>query len=472
MTGDRPYIHEDFLLDGPTARRLYHEFAASQPIIDYHNHLPPSEIAKDRRFANLEEIWLEGDHYKWRLLRANGVPERLITGDATPREKYDAWARTVPACLGNPLYQWTHMELAKPFGISDWLLNESTADTIWEQTEELLGQPEFSCRGLLKSWGVTHLCTTDDPADDLTAHQKIADDQDFDITVYPTFRPDKALGVDNPETFRAYIERLGTTVDVEIRTYSDLLEALRIRRDAFHALGCRLSDIGMTEPYCELFTASEVGATFAQVLDGKSVDEAAICKFRSAMIFEFGRMAHEKNWTQQYHIGPLRNVCTRLFKSVGPDAGGDAIDDRPIVRELGRMLDLLDAESSLPRTVIYNLNPAVSEATAATMGCFQDGSTPGKIQLGTAWWFNDQEDGIRRQLTVLSNFGLLSQFVGMTTDSRSFLSMSRHDYFRRILCNYLGELVDTGRLPGDVELVGGVVSDICYENVRRYLGFS
>ena len=463
----RPFIHEDFLLSTRTARRLYHEFAEPEPIFDYHCHLSPRDIAENRQFKNLFEIWLEGDHYKWRAMRANGVPERFCTGDATPLEKFKAWAATVPHTLRNPLYHWTHLELSRYFGITE-LLDESSAERIWKQANEQLATPEFSAQGILKKFRVTTLCTTDDPTDDLRHHETIAA-SGLATRVLPAFRPDAALTVHRPEFFNAWLARLGQATGTDIAKLTDLLDALRQRRDFFHDHGCRLSDHGLDRCYAEQCTESEASAIFAAALSGNAASPADHAKFASFVIFFLGRLYAEKGWTMQLHLGALRNNNTRLLGQLGPDTGFDSIGDFPQAQALGAFLDRFDTENSLPKTILYNLNPADNYAFATMAGNFQDGTVPGKVQFGSGWWFLDQKEAMEWQLNALSNLGLLSRFVGMVTDSRSFMSYPRHEYFRRVLCNLVGRDIEAGELPNDDALVGPLVRNICHSNARDYL---
>jgi len=467
----RTFIHEDFLLESRQAVELYHRFAEDAPIVDYHCHLSPREIAQNRRWENLAQIWLEGDHYKWRALRANGVEERLITGPASDREKFQAWAETVPKTLGNPLYHWTHLELNRPFGISDRLLDGGTAQSIWEQAEAALARPDFSCRGLLQKAQVVCLCTTDDPVDSLEYHQALAQDATFRIQVLPSFRPDRAMAVEAPAAFRGYVEALSQAAGCNTGTYAGFLEALKRRHDFFHAQGCRLSDHGLDQPYGEDCTEAQASAIFRKVLDGAAPSAEEATLFKSAMLHFFGVLDHGRGWVQQYHLGPLRNVNPRMFRALGPDAGFDAIGDAPVALGLAKLLGRLDAQDRLARTIVYNLNPRDNELIAALIGCFQEGPVAGKLQFGSAWWFLDQREGIERHLKTLGAFGLLSRFVGMLTDSRSFLSYSRHEYFRRILCHHLGTQMAKGWIPDDLELVGTLVADICSHNAQAYFSF-
>jgi glucuronate isomerase len=463
------FITENFLLQTEAAQRLYHEYAKSMPIFDYHSHLPPQQIAEDHQFDNLTRIWLAGDHYKWRAMRTAGVPERYCTGDASDWEKFLRWAETVPKLLRNPLYHWTHMELKRPFGISDRLLCPATAKEIWEHCNSLLARKEFSARGLLRQMNVVLLCTTDDPTDTLDYHRQMAADRSLAVRVLPTFRPDRALAVENPAAFRSWVDRLGEVSGVRIQDFDSFLEALRRRHDGFHAVGCRLADHGLTVFYAEDYTAQEVESAFGRVYrDGQPLDAESAAKYKSAVLFELASMNAEKDWTQQFHFGCMRNNNTRAFQTLGPDTGFDSIGDWPQGAAMARFFDRLEQRGRLTRTILYNLNPADNELVATMLGNFQDGRTPGKMQMGSAWWFLDQKNGIERQIEALSNMGLLSQFVGMLTDSRSFLSFIRHEYFRRILCNILGQDMTEGLLPRDFDLVGSMVQDICYRNAARY----
>jgi len=467
----RPFIHERFLLQNEIAVELYERYARDLPIIDYHSHLPPADVARNRVFANLTRIWLEGDHYKWRAMRSNGVDERYCTGDASDWEKFEAWAATVPKTLRNPLYHWSHMELKRPFGIDDVLLSKETARGVWDRCNELLGKPEFSARGLLRQFKVHVICTTDDPTDSLEHHRAVAADPTFEAIMVPAFRPDKAHRIDDPAFFRGWVEKLAAVADMTIVSYMDFLDALRKRHGVFHELGCRVSDHGLETIVAEEVTASETAAIFRRAMDGQQVGADDARKWGSALLFEFGVMDYERGWTQQYHLGALRNTNPRMFNTLGPDTGFDTIGDFEIAKPLARLLGRLDEARALPKTILYNLNPRDNELMATMTGNFQDGSVPGKMQYGSAWWFLDQKDGIERQLNALSTLGLLSRFVGMLTDSRSFLSFPRHDYFRRVLCNVLGEEMAKGLLPNDVSLVGPMVSDISYSNAKSYFGF-
>ncbi len=462
---------ENFLLLNDTAIKLYHEFAEHQPIIDYHCHLSPKEIAEDKRWDNMTQIWLYGDHYKWRAMRTNGIDEKFITGNASDWEKFAAWSSTVPKTIRNPLYHWTHMELKKPFGISDTLLSESTAKDVWNRCNTLLKSDDFSCRGIMKQANVKLVVTTDDPIDSLEYHKQIKADGRFSIKVLPAFRPDKAMSPENPILFKEYVDKIGDSAGTSISTFTDFIEAIKKRHTYFHENGCRVSDHGIEMAYSEDYSFSEIHTIFAKVMSGKNLNADEILKFKSAMLYEFGVMDHERGWIQQFHIGALRNVNTRMFRTLGPDTGYDVIGDFEIARPLARLLDKLDTENKLAKTIIYNLNPRDNDLMAAMIGAFQDGTSAGKIQYGSAWWFLDQKDGIEKHLNSLSNMGMLSRFIGMLTDSRSFLSYPRHDYFRRILCNLLGDEIERGLIPNDLQLVGQMVSDISYANTKSYFGF-
>jgi glucuronate isomerase len=462
------FIHDDFLLSTPTARRLYHHYAEAEPILDYHCHLPPRDLAENRRFNNLTEIMLEGDHYKWRALRANGVPERYCTGDAEPFEKFRAWAATVPHTLRNPLYHWTHLELKRYFGI-DELLNEASARRIWETANAQLATPSLTTQGILKRFRVTDLCTTDDPTDDLRYHEALAK-SDLGIGVFPAFRPDMALAVNRPELFNRWLSRLTEASNVDIRNFSTFLDALRHRHDSFHEHGCRLSDHGLDQCYADFCSDRIAADIFEQARRGQPADAQAHRQFASYLMLFFGRLDAEKGWTKQLHLGPLRNTNTRLLRQLGPDTGFDSMGDLPQTASLAAYLDRLDQENALPKMILYNVNPTDNYALAAMAGNFQDGSVPGKVQFGTAWWFLDQKEGMEWQINALSNIGLLSRFVGMVTDSRSFLSYPRHEYFRRVLCNLIGRDVENGEIPNDETLLGPMIRNICYGNARQYLG--
>lgn len=465
-----PFIHDHFLLQSEPARRLYHEFAAPQPILDYHNHLPPVDIANDRQFADLFEIWLEGDHYKWRAMRSNGTPEALCTGDADPYDKFLAFAKTVPHTLRNPMYHWTHLELKRYFGI-DALLNEETAPAIWEEANAKLQQPEFSARGILKQFDVRALCTTDDPTDDLAHHQAIAA-SDCEAKVYPTFRPDKAMNVGNPEAFNAWVEKLAEVSDVHISNLSSFKDALKQRHDFFHSVGGRLSDHGLERCPAIFPTGSEAAEIFDHARSGKAASVEECEAFAGHLMHFFGQLDAEKGWTKQLHVGAMRNNNRRLFQAIGPDIGFDSIGDYPQAQAMSAYLGQLDLDGILPKTVIYNNNPNDNFIFATMIGNFQDGEIPGKVQFGSGWWFLDQKEGMEWQMNALSNCGLLSRFVGMLTDSRSFMSFPRHEYFRRTLCNLVGQDVADGLVPDDDALLKPMIENICFGNARDYLGLA
>lgn len=462
-----PFIHDDFLLQTRTAQRLYHEFAEPEPVLDYHNHLPPADIASDRRFGNLAEIWLEGDHYKWRAMRANGVPEKFCTGNAEPFAKFRAWAATVPATLCNPLYHWTHLELKRYFGIEE-LLNESTAERIWKQANERLASSGLTARGILRKFQVRALCTTDDPTDDLRHHQALAN-SDFGIPVYPAFRPDKALGVHEPKNFNGWVEKLQSASNVDIGSFSSFLKALQARHDFFHRHGCRLSDHGLSSCPAESCSDQAAARIFAKARKGRQVSPTELAQFGTWLMLFFGRLDAQRGWVKQLHLGALRNNNSRLLRQLGPDTGFDSIGDFPQARTLSAYLDRLDRDNALPRMILYNVNPADNYLFAAMTGNFMDGSVAGKIQFGSAWWFVDQKEGMQWQLRALANLGLLARFVGMTTDSRSFMSFPRHEYFRRVLCNLLGHDMEHGELPADEALIGGMIRNVCHSNARAFL---
>jgi glucuronate isomerase len=465
------FLTENFLLDTPQAELLYAEYAESLPIIDYHCHLSPKAIATDHRFANLTEIWLAGDHYKWRAMRTAGVDERYITGGASDWEKFQMWASTVPKTLRNPLYHWTHLELRRPFGITGMLLDSRTARKVWDECNAKLAQPEFSARGILRTMNVEVVCTTDDPADSLEEHRLMASDPAMKTRVYPAFRSDRAMAVDDPASYRDYLATLGASAGIDINGYQALLEALQRRHDHFHANGCRLSDHGLETIYADPVSAGETETLFDRLLAGGTLAEREAVALKAAILHELALMDHSAGWVQQFHLGALRNTNSRMRRALGPDTGYDSIGDFSIARPMARFLDRLDSDGRLAKTILYNLNPADNELVATMLGNFQEGPVPGKIQYGSAWWFLDQLDGMRKQIEALSTMGLLSVFVGMLTDSRSFLSYPRHEYFRRLLCSILGEDMHRGRLPDDPELVGAMVRDVCYGNASRYFGF-
>ncbi|PTY01815.1 glucuronate isomerase [Verrucomicrobia bacterium LW23] len=473
MTTATPLIHDNFLLGTDAARELYHSHAANLPIIDYHCHLSPAEIARNLRWDNITQIWLYGDHYKWRAMRTAGVSEKYCTGDATDWEKFEKYAEVVPKALRNPLYHWTALELARYFDISDVLLSPSTAKEVYERANAKIRGADFSCRSLMLQSKVEVVCTTDDPADTLEHHIAIAAEKDFPIQVRPTWRPDKALAVDRPPVLRAWLEQMSVVCGgKEIRRIGELLEALRTRHDFFAAHGCKLSDRGLETIYSDPAGTEEVAAkVFVKALEGERLTQAEIIAYKSFMLHELAVMDARKGWTQQLHYGALRNNNSAMLAKKGPDIGFDSIGDWPAAEAMSRYFDRLEQTGRLPKTIIYNLNPSHNEVIATMIGNFQDGETAGKMQFGSGWWFLDQLDGMTRQMEALSQMGLLSQFVGMLTDSRSFLSYTRHEYFRRLLCDILGNDIERGYIPRDYKLVGGMVQDICYYNARKYFGF-
>jgi glucuronate isomerase len=466
----KPFLDDNFLLESDCAIELYHRYASDVPVIDFHCHLSPGQIATNHRFRSITEMWLDGDHYKWRAMRANGVAERCCTGDATDWEKFEAWARTVPDAIRSPLYHWTHMELRRPFGI-DALLSPATARAVFDRCNERLLEDGFTTLGLLRGFRVAVVCTTDDPVDSLAHHRTLAARPDPDTRVYPTWRPDKALAVENPDAFNAWVDRLEQASGVSIGgRLASLLDALKARHDAFHEMGCRASDHGLETLYAEAWTEAEVSASFERVRAGHVLDPGQATKLKSALLYKLALLDHARGWVQQFHLGALRNNNTRLLNALGPDTGFDSIGDCEIARPLSRFLDHLDETNQLAKTILYNLNPRDNALMAAMIGNFQDGTVAGKMQYGSAWWFLDQLDGMKAQMNVLSNMGLLSRFVGMVTDSRCFLSYSRHEYFRRLLCNLLGDDVRRGMLPDDRESLGRLARNVSFVNAREYFG--
>ncbi len=468
----KSFLSENFLLQTKSAERLYHEFAADMPIFDYHCHLPVADIACNRKFDNLTGIWLNGDHYKWRAMRANGIDEFYITGGASDLQKFHAWAATVPRTLRNPLYHWTHLELKRHFNITDTLLSPNTADALYTRCSEMLQEDAFSTRGLLDQMRVKVVCTTDDPLDSLEYHQQLKDDTSLTVKVLPAFRPDPAMAVNDPVAFNRWVDRLAALTDSDVADYQQFLDCLHQRHTYFHNMGCRISDHGLEEPYAEPYTEAEVTTIFEKVRGGQALSVSEILAFKSAMLVEFAIMDHSRGWTQQFHFGALRNINSRAFRSLGPDTGYDTIGDFAMAGALGRFLDRLESQDKLTKTILYILNPRDNEMIAAMIGNFQDGRIPGKIQFGSGWWFNDQKDGMERQLNALSNMGLISRFVGMLTDSRSFLSYPRHEYFRRVLCNLFGNDMENGELPADFDLIGDTIRDVCYRNAVNYFGIN
>jgi len=465
----KPFLDKNFLLKNDVAEQLYHDHAAIMPILDYHCHLSPRDIAEDRKFDNLTQAWLEGDHYKWRAMRTNGVDEAYVTGDASDWEKFEKWAETVPHTLRNPLYHWTHLELKRYFDIYD-LLDGHSAKMIYESASALLHKDELSCRGILRKMGVKVVCTTDDPVDDLRYHQQIKKDA-FEVKVFPAFRPDKAYAVEQPENYNTYLDQLSEVSGVDISNFDQLLEALHQRIDYFQANGCRLSDHGLEKIPGETFSTAEINSIFNKLRQKKPVTALEAEKYMLAILMELGKAYHSKGWVQQFHLGALRNVNSRMRLALGPDTGFDSIGDFRQAPGLARLLDHLDSTNQLTKTILYNLNPVDNELIATMIGNFNDGSFPGKMQHGSAWWFLDQKDGMEKQIDALSNMGLLSRFVGMLTDSRSFLSLPRHEYFRRILCNQVAKDVVNGELPDKMGLLGEIVENICYHNAKKYFGF-
>jgi glucuronate isomerase len=465
----KKFLDENFLLDSVTAERLYHGFAKEMPLIDYHCHLPVEEIASDRMFENLTQVWLNGDHYKWRAMRANGVPEEYITGGKSDWEKFEKWAETVPFTLRNPLYHWTHLELQRYFDVHE-LLSPATARKIYEECNAKLQTPAYSVKNLIRKMRVTTVATTDDPLDNLQFHQQIKADG-FEVSVLPAFRPDKAMQADDLQAINSYIDKLELLSDIKIRSFSGYLDALKARHDYFAANGCIISDHGLEHMYSENYTIPAVEEIFLKIRSMGQLQSKEILQFKSAMLYAFAIWDHGRGWVQQYHLGALRNNNKRLLRELGPDTGLDSMGDFPQAEALSRFLDRLDKTNQLSKTIIYNLNPADNEVMATMIGNFNDGSVAGKIQWGSAWWFLDQREGMIKQINALSNMGLLSRFIGMLTDSRSFLSYPRHEYFRRLLCNLFAEDIEKGELPDDLEWVGKVIQDICYNNAKTYFNF-
>ncbi|RYY57564.1 MAG: glucuronate isomerase [Chitinophagaceae bacterium] len=466
----KKFLDENFLLKTPTAERLYHGFAKDLPIIDYHCHLPPEQIAADTSFENITQLWLAGDHYKWRGMRANGVDETYCTGGASDWEKFRAWAGTVPYTMRNPLYHWTHLELQRYFGINE-LLDAGSARRIYDACNEQLKSKEFSVRNLLRRMNVEVVCTTDDPVDSL-AHHQVIKDSGFEIPVLPAFRPDKAMNTGDTTAFNQYVTALGAASGMAIEGFDDYLAALRKRHEFFATMGCVISDHGIEEFYADDYSDEEISGIFNQARSGIHLDSTKVNKFRSAMLHQFALWDWEKGWVQQYHFGVIRNNNTRMMKSLGPDTGWDSMGDFNHAKNTAKFLDRLDRENKLTKTILYNLNPSDNEMLATMTGNFNDGSSAGKIQWGSAWWFLDQKDGMTRQLNTLSTMGLVSRFVGMLTDSRSFLSFPRHEYFRRIVCDLFGDDVEAGELPDDIEWLGKLVQDICYYNAKNYFNWA
>lgn len=465
------FIHPDFLLSSRSAQILYHEYAESLPIIDYHCHLPPAEIAEDRRWTDIADAWLGADHYKWRVMRSDGISEKFITGNATGREKFQKFAEAMPHALRNPMYHWCHLELARYFGIDDLLLSGDTAQTVWDRAKAVCETPGFSARGLMKASHVETVCTTDDPVDSLSFHEAIAKDDSFHVRVLPAWRPDRGFAIGNPSAWNEWVDRLAAAANQTIASFDDFIEALQKRHDFFAAHNCRLSDYGLNAVLAQPCTDSEMAAIFEKARSGKTPTPDEEARFRSRLLILCGEMDARADWTWQLHFNVIRNNNTRLFQIYGPDAGADAIGDWNVAAPLAKILDTLDRQDLLPRTILYSLNPRDNELVMSLAGCFQRAPVPGKIQMGSGWWFNDQMDGMKRQLETVSQLGLLYRFVGMLTDSRSFLSYTRHEYFRRILCQLLGDEIDRGLLPNDLPLVGALVRAVCHDNAANYFGF-
>ncbi|HEY5407254.1 MAG TPA: glucuronate isomerase [Ginsengibacter sp.] len=465
----KSFLDENFLLQTETAKKLFHDFAAGMPIIDYHCHLPVQQIADDINFENLTQIWLYGDHYKWRAMRTNGIDESYITGNKSDFKKFEKWANTVPYTLRNPLYHWTHLELKRYFDVHE-LLSPQSAKKIYDECTQKLQTKEYSVKNLLRKMNVQVVCTTDDPTDSLEHHQKIKDDG-FEIKVLPAFRPDKAMNVDDVGEFNLYINKLEKASGLSVTSYQSYLDALKQRHDFFATMGCSVSDHGMEYIYADDYTDEEIIAIFNKIRNGRELTSAERTKFKSAMLYVFAIWDHEKNWVQQFHLGALRNNNIRLLESCGPDTGWDSTGDFQQARALTKFLGRLDSTNQLAKTILYNLNPADNELMVTMTGNFNDGSIPGKIQFGSAWWFLDQKDGMTKQMNALSNMSLISRFVGMITDSRSFLSYPRHEYFRRLLCNLFGDEIENGELPDDIEWTGKIIRDISYYNAKAYFGW-
>ena len=464
------FMGEDFLLQTKTAELLYNEYAKQMPIIDYHCHLSPQQIAEDIKFENITQAWLYGDHYKWRAMRTSGVDESYCTGGKSDYEKFEKWAATVPYTMRNPLYHWTHLELKRYFGIEE-ILNTNTAKLVYDNASAQIQTDAFSIKNLIRKMNVKVICTTDDPIDSLEYHKTLAE-SDFEVKIKPAFRPDKAMEVASAANFVAYVKKLEAITNLSVSSFEDYLFALQNRHDFFASMGCSVSDHGLEEIYVEDFTGQEIETIFSKVYGGKELNLLEQRKFKSCMLLHFAEWDWEKGWVQQYHLGALRNNNSRMLSKLGPDTGWDSIGDFSQAAALSKFLNKLDSEDKLAKTIIYNLNPADNELMASMIGNFNDGSVAGKIQFGSGWWFLDQKDGIIKQLNALSNMGLVSRFVGMLTDSRSFLSFPRHEYFRRILCNLFGDEIENGELPNDTKWVGQIIQDICYNNANDYFGWN
>jgi glucuronate isomerase len=461
------FLHEDFLLSSKIAQELYHSHAKKMPVFDYHCHLPPQEVAENKNFKNLTDIWLKGDHYKWRLMRAAGIDEKFITGSASDEEKFHTWAEIVPQTIGNPVFPWAHLELKRYFGISGTVLSPATADKIWKKANALLARPDFTPRAIMEKFNVKVVCTTDDPADDLTWHKQVAADASMKTKMFPVYRPDKAMKADNAAAYTAYLDTLGRAADMEISSYRGLIEALDKRHAYFHENGSRLTDHALLVSVAQFAPESQLETIFAKIRSGQNPSPDEANAIRTGVLLEVARMNVRRGWVMQLHIGNLRDANSRMFRSLGPDTGYDSIYDLPVAGALARFFDCLESSRELPKTILYSANENDHAALATLAGCFQ-GDTPGKMQLGSAWWFNDQKDGMEFQMRTLANVGLLSRFVGMLTDSRSFMSYPRHEYFRRVLCDIIAGWVQAGEAPRDMKLLGGMVEDICYNNAKNY----
>jgi glucuronate isomerase len=465
----KKFINEDFLLESKTSRRLYHEFSEKKPIIDFHCHLSPAMIAEDRQFDDIGQAWLEGDHYKWRAMRTNGISEKFCTGNGTPLEKFEKWAETVPATIGNPLYHWTHLELARYFGIYD-LLSPGTSKRIFEEATAMLHTKEYSIRSLIRKMNVEIICTTDDPADTLDFHRKLK--ETFEIPVLPTFRPDNVLKTEDVTKFRSYIEKLEKTSGSDVNSFETLIKALDSRHDFFHLQGGRLSDHGIDRFFFSPYTSEDIEKIFKRLLNGKNISESESEQYKTAILAELCRMNHKRGWTQQFHVGAMRNNNVRMFRNMGPDTGWDSIGVSQDAMKMSRFLSLLDESDQLAKTILYNLNPADNELMITMTGNFNDGTQVAKVQYGAAWWFLDQKKGMEKHLGDMASLGLLRRFIGMVTDSRSFLSYPRHEYFRRLLCNYIGKEIEEGLIPDDDDLVRPLIEGISYNNAREYFEFN
>lgn len=462
----KKFMDENFLLKNKAAEKLYHDYAKEMPIFDYHCHLSPKEIAENKSFENITEIWLGGDHYKWRAMRANGINEEYITGNASDYEKFKAWAKTVPYCLGNPLYHWSHLELKRYFNI-DTIINEDTADEIWEKTNALLKEKDFTAKELIKKFNVKAICTTDDAIDSLEYHRQIKEDKEFKVKVTPTLRPDKGIYIQN-QGFKEWVNELSEVSAIEIKSYDDFIDALYNRIEFFHVEGCRLSDHGLDKMFYAEATDEEVNKIFEKALNNEELSNQEVDKYRTATMVKLAKKFNELGWTMQLHMGAIRNNNSKMFELLGPDTGFDSIGDVNVAEQLSKLLDKMCNQGELPKTILYTLNSKDNDVLGTMIGNFQDGSVPGKLQFGTAWWFNDQKDGMEKQMISLANLGLLSRFVGMVTDSRSFLSYTRHEYFRRVLCNLIGTWAEDGEVPNDMELLGNMVQNICYNNALNF----